>query len=303
MQVRKLPVSQGLAWFRAAIDLGGRNPKAVFGAALLFIAVLYGLALAMTLVGAMFVAGEGAPDLTTLMIVSAPVFIAIMVLMPILIGGLMHVIRESEAGRPVRARDLFAPFRTGRAKGLAMLGLLQIVFAIVGVAIVVTVAGPDYWSDYMAAMRSALGGATPVFPQPRFPGLLFVVQLAFNYFTYAVMLFSVPLVLFSNLPLAEAVRASLGASVRNVGANLLAAALFVGGTIVAAIVVALLAWLAGLIGGLVHAAVGTLLSLTILLGFGAMLLVVLTGCAYLAWRDTFDAPVSPPSRPFNGIEA
>jgi len=29
MQVRKLPVSQGLAWFRAAIDLGARNPKAV----------------------------------------------------------------------------------------------------------------------------------------------------------------------------------------------------------------------------------------------------------------------------------
>jgi hypothetical protein len=53
----------------------------------------------------------------------------------------------------------------------------------------------------------------------------------------------------------------------------------------------------------VHTAVGTLLSLAILLGFGAMLLVVLTGCAYLAWRDTFDAPVSPPSRPFNGIEA
>lgn len=302
MQVRKLPVSQGLAWFRAALDLGGRNPRAVFGAALLFIAVLYGLALAMTLVGAAFVVGDKTPDMTTLLLVSAPVFLAIMVLMPILIGGLMHVIRESEAGRPVRARDVFAPFRMGSAKGLALLGLLQIVFAIVGALIVVTVAGPNYWNDYMSAMRSMLdGGAVPVFPQPRSPGLLFVVQLVFNYFTYAVMLFSVPLMLFSKLPLVEAVRASLGASVRNVGANLLASALFVGGTIVAALVVAMLAWLAGLVGGLVHTAIGTLLSLAVLLGFAAMLLVVLTGCAYLAWRDTFDAPASPST--FNGIEA
>lgn len=304
MQVRKLPASQGLAWFRAAIDLGGRNPKAVFGAALLFIVVLYGLmlALAVGLVG-FFLGANAEPDPSGMLMLGIPLYLAVMMLMPILMGGLMHVIREAELGRPVRARDLFAPFRTGQAKPLAALGLLQIVFGIIGVVLVFTIAGPNYWREYMGAIQQAMAGATPVFPQPRHPGLLFVLQLAFNYFTYAIILLSVPIVMFSRTTLPEAVRASLGAAVRNIGANLLAAVLFVGGTIVAAIVVMLLAWLATLIGGLVHAAVGTLLSMAILLGFGAVLLVVLTGCAYLAWRDTFDAPTPPSQTTFNGIEA
>ena len=85
-----------------------------------------------------------------------------------------------------------------------------------------------------------MGGATPVMPQPAHPGLLALAQLAFNYFTYAVMLFAVPLVLFSNLGIVEAVRDALRASVRNVGANLVAAGLFAAGTLVAAIVILLI---------------------------------------------------------------
>jgi hypothetical protein len=302
MQIRKLPLAQGLSWFRASIDLGARNPKAVFGAALLMIAVLYGLALVLTVV-AMSLRGSG-NEASVFLMVFVPLFIGMMVLLPILIGGLMHVIREAESGRPVRARDLFAPFRTGRAKQLAALGGLQILFAVVGGVLMVAIAGPNYWQDYIGAMRGAMGGAMPVIPQPQHPGLLFLVQLAFNYFTYAIMLLSVPLVLFSNASLLDAVRASLRASVSNVGPNLLAALLFVLGTVVAAIVVVLLSMLAGVLGNLVHAAVGTVLSLLIVLGFGAALLVVLAGGAYIAWRDTFDAPAQPPSsRPFNGIEA
>jgi len=303
MQVRKLPLSQGLAWFRAAVDLGGRNPKAVFGAALLFIVVLQGLMLALAvLLASLFVSGDAEPSPSTAIMVGTPLYVAVMVLMPILIGGLMHVIREAESGRPVRARDLFAPFRNGQAKGLAALGLLQIAFGIVGLLLVTAIAGPNYWNEYMAAMKQMMSGVTPEFPHMRHEGLLFLVQLVFNYFTYAIMLLSVPLVMFSKASLVEAVGASLGASVRNVGANLLAAGLFAMGTLFAAIIALLLAWLAGLVGNLVHASVGALLSMMVLLGFGAALMVVLAGGAYLAWRDTFDAPGTQPP-PFGGIEA
>jgi hypothetical protein len=188
-------------------------------------------------------------------------------------------------------------------KGLAALGALQIVFAIIGGVLMVAIAGEHYWQDYLAAVRSAMGGAAPVLPEPKNPGLLFLVQLVFNYFTYAVMLLSVPLVLFSGASLVDAIRGSLRASVSNVGANLLAALLFVLGTLVAAIVVVLLTMLANLLGGLLHPIVGAVLSMAILLGFGAGLLVVLAGGAYIAWRDTFEGPTSPASRPFNGIEA
>ena len=303
MDVRKVPVSHGLAWFRAAIDLGARNPKAVFGAALLFIAVLYLVAGVLGLVARSLTAGgEQVPSGTLFMTVFVPLFVLMMVLMPILIGGLMHVIREAESGRPVRARDLFAPFRTGHAKGLALLGLLQIVFAILGGVLMVAIAGQDYWEQYLAAMRGAMGGAMPVIPDPQNPFLLFLVQVAFNYFTYAIMLLSVPLVLFSGASLLDAVRASLRAAVRNVGANLFAAFLFVVGVVLAGIAIMLVALLLNFLGGLLHPAVGGALSMVVLLGFASVLLVVLAGGAYLAWRETFEPP-RPPTPGFAGIEA
>ena len=63
MDIRKVPASQGLAWFTQAINLGARNPKAVFGAALLFLGVLWLLALLAGLAAGM-ASGDGAePDL------------------------------------------------------------------------------------------------------------------------------------------------------------------------------------------------------------------------------------------------
>ena len=49
--------------------------------------------------------------------------------------------------------------------------------------------------------------------------------------------------------------------------------------------------------------VATVLSMAIMLAFGAVLLVVLAGGSYLAWRDTFDAPGTQPPPSFGGIEA
>ena len=125
MEIRKLPIGQGLAWFRQAIDLGARNPRAVFGAALLFLLALYAVALVFAIVGAMVV-GQGAapaagkgPDFRDALIVAAPLFLVVMVLAPILLGGLMHVIRETESGRPVRARDVFLPLRSPAGRRLS----------------------------------------------------------------------------------------------------------------------------------------------------------------------------------------
>ena len=64
----------------------------------------------------------------------------------------------------------------------------------------------------------------------------------------------------------------------------------------------LVALLVNFIGGLLHPAVGGALSMVVLLGFASVLLVVLAGGAYLAWRDTFEPP-RPPTPGFAGIEA
>ena len=307
MDIRNLPAGHGLLWFKQAIDLGAKNPRAVFGASLLLIAALYAAVLALAVVLSVLAgagsATEQAPSMGMLLAVALPLTLAIMLLVPVLLGGLMHVIRETEANRAASARDVFLPLRDARGRRLAWLGVVQLVLAVVGAVLMVAIAGPGYWRDYMQAMEAALQGSVQVAPQPDHAGLLFLVQLAFNYFSYALMLFSIPLMLFSGCSLADALRHALRASVRNVGANLLAGVLFIGALVLAAIVVALVALLAGAIGGLIHPVVGSVLVAVVMLGFAAVVLVLLAGAAYLAWRDTFSgAGPAPTPPPVHGIE-
>ena len=94
------------------------------------------------------------------------------------------------------------------------------------------------------------------------------------------------------------------AAVRNIGANLMAGVLFAGALILAALLVALVMGLVGLIGNLIHASVGSLLVMVVGMGFASVVLVMLVGGAYLAWRDTFgDGAAPPPPLPeIHGIE-
>ena len=300
MQVRKLPVAQGLAWFKAALDLGARNPRAIFGAALLFIATIYiGL-------GVLIGAGElarMAGGMGLAAVVLNLLFLAAFVAVPILVGGLMHVIRESEAGRAVRPRDLFAPFRSSRVRTLAGLGMVQIVASMVVGMVLVAITGPRFWQETILALQRASAGAPLVMPESDKFWLLVFVYFALNYLMYAVMLFAVPLVLFSNLGVAAAIREAFKASVQNIGANLVAALLFVAGTLLAGVVALLIASLLAAVGGLVHPLLGVVLGMIPSLAFTTAMLVVLAGGAYIAWRDTFDGAPSSTPRPFGGIEA
>jgi len=308
MDIRKLPAHQGLAWFRLAIDLGSKNPRAVFGAALLLISTLYAAVLLMALVLSLLVGGEGRqdqqPDMKLVMLVALALAMLIIFLVPILLGGLMHVVREAEAGRSVRARDIFAPLRSEHGQKLAWLGAVQVLLAMFGGALALGLAGADYWQDYMKAVEMLMQGGTPVLGEPRHPGLLFVVQLAFNYFSYALLLYSIPLMLFSGRGLLQALGAALRAAVRNATANLLAAGLFIGALLAGALVTGLVAGLLGLLGGLIHPTVGALLATLVMLGFAVTALVLVTGAAYFAWRDTFGDPAAgPPPVPAHHLEA
>ena len=301
MDIRKLPVQQGLVWFRLAIDLGSKNPRAVFGAALLLISTLYAAVLLMALVLSLLVGGEAQegqpPDMKLVMLVALALAMLIIFLVPILLGGLMHVIREAEAGRPVRARDIYAPLRSEHGQKLAWLGRVQVALAMLGGVLAIGLAGGDYWRDYMKAAEVLAQHGTPVLGEPRHPGLLFVVQMTFNYFSSALLLYSIPLMLFSNRGVVPALGAALRAAVRNASANLLAAGLFIGALLVGALVAGLVASLLAVLGGLIHPAVGALLATLVMLGFAITALVLVTGAAYLAWRDTFGDPASPPPVP------
>lgn len=308
MEIRRLPASQGVVWFKQTIDLGAKNPRAVFGASLLSIMALYTAVLLMVLLLSALMLGGNAvgknPDLGVVMAIAIPLTLAIMLLVPVLLGGLMHVIREAEAGRPVRARDVFLPLSRPQGRRLAWLGVVQVLLAVVGGALLMTLAGNHYWSDYLQAVQKAMQGGAPIMPEPQHSGLLFLLQLAFNYFSSALMLFSIPLMLLSGADVMTALRHALRASVRNIAANLLAGGLFLGALMVAAFVTMLVAGLLGVIGGMLHAAIGSVLVMLVMLGFAAVVLVLVAGASYLAWRDTFGDVATPPAAPsVHGFEA
>lgn len=312
MEIRKLPMGQGMAWFKQSIDLGGHNPRGVFGAAALMLLALYaaGLVIVVPMVAVVPDTG-GEPDVGAVLSRLWPFLVlmvlAISVLLPFLVGGLMHVIRETEAGHKPGALAVFRPFRSGKAGRLAAVGLSMLAIQVVGGALVMLTGGREYLEAYGEMVRGLLAGADPrTLPQPDTSLLMFLLQLLVNYVGYAVLLFSVPSILFLGAPVGEALGGSLKASFRNVGANLLAGVLLILAMIVATLLFLLLMMLVVLVGNAIHAIVGGLLMLVLGLLFASAVMVVLVGAAYLAWRDTFGggAPASsPPAATHAGIEA
>lgn len=298
MEIRKLPIGQGLAWFKQSIDLGGHNPRGVFGAAALVLVALYAAGLLIIVPMVAVLPGTGdATDvgavLSRLWPFLVAMILAISMLMPFLVGGLMHVIRETEAGNRPGALAVFRPFRSGKASGLVAVGLLMLAIQVVGGALVMLTGGSEYLQAYREMVSGLLAGADPLtLAQPEASVLMFVLQLLVNYVGYAVLLFTVPSILFLDTTLAEALGGSLKASVRNIGANLLAGVLLVAALLVATLLFALLLMLVALVGNAIHPLVGGLLTLVLGLLFASAALVVLVGAAYLAWRDTFGGGVA-----------
>jgi len=313
MEIRSLPIGQGLAWFKQAIDLGGHNPRGVFGAALLVLVVVYAAVLAMVLpmVATLSGTGGGATAAGDAMGAVLPfvlvLVVAMSMLMPFLLGGLMHVIRETEAGRKPGALALFQPFRSGRAGALVAIGLVSMAIQMLGGAMVMASGGREYMEAYAEMMRGLMAGADPTtLAQPEASLLMFVLQLLVNYVGYAVLLFSVPSVLFLGATVGESIGASLKASVRNIGANVLAGVLLVVAMVIAALLFGLLLMLVALVASAIHPVVGAVASVVFGLLFGSALLVVVIGAAYLAWRDTFGggtAAAAPPRATQAGFEA
>ena len=312
MEIRSLPIGQGLAWFKQSIDLGGRNPRGVFGAAALVLVSLYavGLLVIVPMIASLPGGAGDEADLGAVMGALWPflllMVLAISVLLPFLVGGLMHVIRETEAGRRPGALAVYHPFRSGKAGRLASIGLLMLLIQAVGGTLVMLSGGREYIDAYVEMMRGLLSGADPrTLAQPDTSLLMFLLQLLVNYVGYAVLLFSVPSILFLGTAVGESVGGSLKASFRNIGANLLAGILLVVAMIVATLLFALLLMLVSLVTTAIHPFLGVAVTLALGLMFGSALLVVLVGAAYLAWRDTFEGapPAATPAAPDAGFEA
>lgn len=306
MNIRKVPAQNGIDWLRRAVNVGGRNPRAVFGAAALFFVTLYAVAALAVLPVASRLQGRSSLSLGESLAAGVPLLVVLAIATPILLGGLMHVIDQVEKGGEARARDLFAMFRHGRAPGLMGLGFVQVALNMAGVLLVVVAAGPDYVLDSIRAVQGAMEGkvVTPrEQPNVLLLMLLQLVNLLLNYLSVALMLLCVPLIVLSRMGLAESLRVGLRASVVNLAPNLLGGIVFAITVIVAVVMVTLVSAVVGGLAAFVHPVLGGALALAIWLAFAVVMLVVAVAASYFAWQDMFATDASAPGTPPAHFEA
>ena len=293
MQIRPLPPAQAWRWFVEAINLGVRNPRAIFGAALLLVGCLYMLVVVGGVLAGMVGGGQAT---TPMLLITLMTVVGVFLLVPVLIGGLMYVIREAEAGRAVRARDLFEPFKAGRAGKLAAFGSLQIQLMALGMTITRQLAGEDYMSAYNEAVNAMIQQQEVVpLPAPAHPALLFFWQIAFNYFTTTLMLLGVALVMLSGSRFIDAVKSAATAALRNIAPNLLAAGLFFASVMIVVMVMSVFGSVLLLVLGKLFMPLAWLAGLILALALVSAVLVVICGGGYLIWRDTFADEGAPPA--------
>lgn len=287
MEIKRVGAGRGLAWVAQSLDIAGRRPGAVLGGALLALIALFVLAIAAVLLSMVFDGATGAGSLIRQAGVAALLLLAVQ---PVLLAGLLHLLREADAGRPVSAGAVFAGFRGEHLLPLVALSLVQVAALGLNLLALDQLGGEDYLGRYFAMLQSIQPGQPldpASIPQPEHGGLLDLASLVIGYFSTAVLALSVPLVFFRGLPPATAVLLALRASVVNVLPLLLAALVLFVGLLLAALVIALLSLVVGAVGRRIAPALGALLSLGVLVLALTAVAAMLPAIALLAWREIF----------------
>src|SRR5690606_22050755 len=141
----------GWSWLKQAIHLGRGNPRAVFGA----VALLALVAMLPSLVQVVLQSALGLGTTGTMAVMAASTLVMVVVY-PLLIGGVLRVIDAAEHGRPVHATALFDTFRAGNDAGrLVGFGVAMFAAYIAVFVVVVGLFGQDFLAWYMEVLAAS----------------------------------------------------------------------------------------------------------------------------------------------------
>jgi hypothetical protein len=276
----------GWSWLMQAINIGRSNPKAIFGA----VALLALVALVPSVVQVALQTGLGLGATASLGVMAACTLVMVVVY-PLLIGGLLRVIDAAEHGRPTHAAALFDTFHAGNGAGrLIGFGVVMFVAYLALFVAVVALFGQEFFAWYMdllsaSTQNDAAAQARVMQDIPDgFGTMMALGTLAGLFFSgiYAIGFGQVALAGHGvRSALADGVAGSLK-TVLQIG--LLAVVAFVC-FFVFALVAALAMMLLAAIGGLVHPVLAMLLAAPVYLGAMLVLYVVMFGVMYFMWRD------------------
>lgn len=279
-EIRKLPAGAGAEWL-----LGG-------------FALLRKAPLALGLLGLVW------GGLSALASLSGQLWLSFVLALlgPILFGGLIFAAREVDHGRVALPAHLLQGIRDGKTPRLLAMLLPQLAAVVVVVVLLFALVGSDQLQQLVQVMERMQTDPDPQLAEGLPAGRLFVWMLLAlvagvlaGFFTFV----AIPQVMFSERGALEAMRLSLRACLRNVVALIVMIVL----TLIALIALSLgvmlvVTLLALVIGGQMATFVGQLLSM-------AIVLPVIAGAVYHAWRQMLGTEPAPDNAPINaaGFEA
>lgn len=308
LPIHTVPASKGLNWVTQSLDVAGRRPGLVLSAMLLGLFLLVALVFLAAIPGAVLVAMDGTdhsiglPFNASWVLMALPVLVMIFA-QPILFAGLLHVLREVDAGRPVGVNGILAGLNGGQARALASIGLVQVVASALNVLFTHVLGGAGYLAQYADFVASAMKGVMVAPPVAEHEALLFVAGLVLGFFAFTAQVYAIAQVQFQHREPLAAVIASLRASSINV-LPLSVAGLVLGvGLFVGIIVLALVGALLVMIASFIAKALGSLIALLLFLFAMALVFTLMFGGIYLSWRDMFSDEQPPVNAPSKQVQA
>jgi len=287
MATRMTSPFAGLGWLKNAINLGSRNPKAVFGGAAL-LALVSMLPSLVTLPVQYGMPG----NMTAFWAAIAFSMVAGLLLAPVM-GGYLQVIDAVEGQRPVRARDVFAPYRAGGgASRIILFALLLMVVTIAMFGAVVYVAAPGFGEWYVQTVANGVAAPQSV---PTLPDNFGRAMAAFT--VLLVLFLGVFAIGYGQVGIARrSPVAALGDAFAGSFKNVLALVVLLVSVIVLAVVLGLAMMLVVFLLGLLALVGGAwlviALSVPVYVALFLVMYTVLFGMAYFLWRDVCGGDVA-----------
>lgn len=299
MTSRTVSMGAPFRWLMKAVDVGRRNPRALFGGFALLLVV--GLIPSVVQMVAQSLLAES-PQLV--LAVYLVVILASLVIMPPLTGSAFRLLHACETGQPAAATDIFDGYRDGGfALRMILTALLvTLAYLVLFGLLYVVMPGKEFMIElFSRSMATPPGGQPDMSGMPPFPPSFLLWML--GAFAVMLVLTHAYLLAFGQAALAgqgpvDSVLAGFKATLRNVLP-------FLGFTLVAMVVgfvlVLILAIVVGLFAAVLMAVSPVLAGVVLLpvyLGLMLVMYVVMFGFYYHGWREIFDEPTVEPADAF-----
>lgn len=286
MTTRAMGPGSGLGWITRAANLGGRNPKAIFGGAALLLAAILAVAIVLGVAMAGIAAGA-TPGSTTAYASSLLVTVPILLVMACLMVGYLRLIHAAETGQPAAATDILQGFRDFRTS-LQAFGFMLLLMVVQNLVLfgLLKLVSPETLTLYMQGMQMPAPDAAQAMPVlPEGFGAAMALMWLIALLVYAVQAIGIGQIALGGRSLGAALGDGASGAFKNLPALLVLLAVMIAAVIAAVVVGMLMVLLLGVLVKLLGTWIAVVLGVPLYLALLLVMIVVAFGVMYFMWRD------------------